>query len=132
MGAALPLPARFLAFVLVGGFCLAVNTAALWVLTSVLGLHYLLSTVIAFLAITPLGFLLNKVLTFRTRREYARIELPRYFSAMAASFGANIALMYLFVSVLGMWYLAASLTVAILLVMVNFLTSDLWSFRARS
>jgi putative flippase GtrA len=132
MGTALALPARFLAFVLVGGFCLAVNTAALWVLTSVLGLHYLLSTVIAFFAITPLGFLLNKVATFRTRREFARIELPRYFSAMAASFGANIALMYLLVSVLGMWYLAASLTVAILLVMVNFLTSDLWSFRARS
>jgi putative flippase GtrA len=115
----------------VGGFCLAVNTLALWLLTSVLGLHYLASTLIAFFAITPLGFLLNKVVTFRTRREYARIELPRYFSAMAASFATNIALMYLFVSVLGIWYIAASLAVAILLVMVNFLTSDLWSFRAR-
>jgi putative flippase GtrA len=114
----------------VGGFCLAVNTLALWLLTSVLGVHYLVSTVIAFFAITPLGFLLNKVVTFRTRREYAHIELPRYFSAMAASFAANIALMYLFVSLLGIWYIAASLAVAVLLVIVNFLTSDLWSFRA--
>jgi len=131
MRGSLPLPARFFAFVVVGGFCLAVNTLALWLLTSVLGVHYLVSTVIAFFAITPLGFLLNKVITFRTRREYARIELPRYFSAMAASFAANIALMYLFVSLLGIWYLAASFAVAVLLVMVNFLTSDLWSFRAR-
>jgi putative flippase GtrA len=132
MRPALPLPARFLVFLLVGGFCLALNTVALWLLTSVLGVHYLASTVIAFFAITPLGFLLNKLMTFRTRREYAHIELPRYFTAMAASFGANIALMYLFVSVLGMWYIAASLAVAVLLVLANFLTSDLWSFRAQS
>lgn len=128
-GDALPLAARFAAFVLVGGFCLAVNTLALWVLTSGLGLHYLVSTVIAFFSITPLGFVLNKVLTFRTRREYARIELPRYFSAMAASFVMNVALMYLLVSVLGMWYLAASLLVAVLLVIFNFVSSDRWSFR---
>lgn len=131
MHARLSLPGRFFAFVLVGGFCLAVNTVVLWLLTSVLGIHYLASTVVAFFSITPLGFLLNKVVTFRTRREYAAIELPRYFGAMAASFAANIALMYLLVSVLGLWYLLASLLVAVLLVSVNFLSSDLWSFRVQ-
>jgi putative flippase GtrA len=125
-----PLPARLAAFVLVGGLCLALNTLALWLLTSGLGIHYLASTVIAFAAITPLGFALNKTLTFRTRREYARVELPRYFGAMAASFAANLLLMYLLVSVLGIWYLAASVLVAVLLVIVNFLSSDRWSFRA--
>lgn len=126
---ALPLPARFAAFGLVGGLCLALNTLALWALTSGLGIHYLLSTVLAFSTITPLGFLLNKLLTFRTRREHTAVELPRYVAAMAVSFVANIALMYLLVSVLGVWYLAASLLVAITLLVANFLTSDRWSFR---
>lgn len=126
---ALPLPARFAAFGLVGGLCLALNTLALWALTSGLGIHYLLSTVLAFSTITPLGFLLNKLLTFRTRRENTAVELPRYVAAMAVSFVANIALMYLLVSVLGVWYLAASLLVAITLLVANFLTSDRWSFR---
>jgi putative flippase GtrA len=125
----LTLPFRFAAFVLVGGFCLAANTLLLWALTSGLGLHYLVSTAIAFASITPLGFLLNKVITFRTRREYARIELPRYFAAMAASFAANLGLMYLLVSLLGMWYLAASILVAVTLVVCNFVASDRWSFR---
>ena len=120
---------RFAAFVLVGGFCLAVNTAVLWLLTSGLGLHYLASTLIAFFTITPLGFLLNKVITFRTPREHARIELPRYFAAMGASLAANLGLMYVLVSVLGVWYLAASILVAVTLVVCNFLTSDRWSFR---
>ena len=125
----LSLPFRFAAFVLVGGFCLAANTGLLWALTSGLGFHYLVSTVLAFAAITPLGFLLNKAITFRTRREHARIELPRYFAAMAASFAMNLALMYLLVSVLGVWYLAASLLVAVILLVFNFVTSDRWSYR---
>ena len=128
--ASLPLGARFVVFVLVGGFCLAMNTLVLWLLASGLGLHYLIATLIAFFAITPRGFLLNKVFTFRTRREYAPIELPRYFAAMAASLAANLGLMYVLVSLLGIWYLAASLVVAVTLVVVNFLASDRWSFRA--
>lgn len=132
MPPALPLPARFAVFGLVGGVCLGLNTLVLWGLTSGLGIHYLVSTVIAFSTITPLGFLLNKVLTFRTRREYAVIELPRYLAAMAASFFANLGLMYLLVSVLGMWYLPASLLVALTLVIVNFISSDRWSFRVQA
>jgi putative flippase GtrA len=131
MHTTLSLAERFLVFAFVGGVCLTANTFALWLLTSVLGIHYLASTVIAFFAITPAGFLLNKVLTFRTPREHASIELPRYFGAMTASFAANIALMYFLVSVLGLWYIAASLVVAATLVLVNFLTSDRWSFRVQ-
>ncbi|HYX63022.1 MAG TPA: GtrA family protein [Burkholderiales bacterium] len=126
----LPTPLRFIAFCVVGGLCLALNTLTLWVLTSRMGLHYLVSTVIAFSMITPFGFLLNKALTFRTHRKYAAVELPRYVAAMAASFVANIGFMYLLVSVLGVWYVVASLLVAVTLVVVNFLTSDRWSFRA--
>jgi putative flippase GtrA len=125
----LPALARLAAFATVGTLCLALNTVTLWALTSGLGLHYLLSTVIAFTTITPFGFLLNKLLTFRTHRRYAAVELSRYTAAMAASFAANIALMYALVSRLGIPYLAASLLVALTLVIVNFLTSDRWSFR---
>lgn len=124
-----PLTWRFAAFVLVGGFCLAANTLVLWALTAGLGIHYLVSTVIAFASITPLGFLLNKVITFRTRREYARIELPRYVTAMAASFAANLGLMYVLVSLLGLWYLVASIVVAGTLVVCNFVAAERWSFR---
>lgn len=132
MPPALPLPARFAAFGLVGGTCLGLNTLVLWALTSGLGLHYLLSTAVAFSTITPLGFLLNKLLTFRTRREHAALELPRYVGVTAASFAANLGLMYLLVSVLGLWYVAASLLVAATLLVVNFIASDRWSFRVRA
>jgi putative flippase GtrA len=130
-GEQLSLPMRFGAFVLVGGACLALNTLTLWLLTSLLGIHYLASTAIAVTTITPFGFLLNKVLTFRTHRRYAKMELPRYCAVLGVSFAANLALMYLLVSLLGMWYLLASVLVAVLLVIANFVASDRWSFRVR-
>lgn len=122
---------KFLSYTVIGGFCLLLNLFVLWALTSALGLHYLLSTMIAFFTLTPIGFWLNKWLTFGTRRELVRVELPRYFSTMAASFAANLVLMYVLVSVLSLWYLAASLVVAALLLVFNFFVNDRWSFGTR-
>jgi putative flippase GtrA len=121
---------KFLTYAAIGGSCTLVNLVVLWLLTSVLGLHYLVSTMISFFTLTPVGFWLNKILTFRTPREFVRVEWPRYVATMALSFGANLVLMYLLVTVLGLWYLAASLVVALTLLVVNFLANDRWSFEA--
>lgn len=122
---------KFLSYAFVGGLCFTLNLAALWLLTDVLGVHYLLSTMIAFCTLTPLGFWLQKLLTFRTPRPAAGVEWPRYFVTMGSSFAANIALMYVLVSLLGVWYLAASVVVTLTLLVTNFLVNDRWSFALR-
>jgi len=122
---------KFVTYTLVGGVCFTLNLVALWLLTSVLGLHYLLSTMIAFFMLTPLGFWLQKLVTFRTPRARAPVEWPRYFATMGTSFAANIALMYILVSLLGLWYLAASVVVSVVLLVSNFLVNDRWSFALR-
>lgn len=119
---------KFLAYAGVGGVVAVLNLAALWLLTSGLGLHYLLSTLIAFLVLTPAAFWMQKVVTFRTPRARAPIEWPRYFATMGTSLAANLALMYVLVSVLGLWYLAASVVVTLLFLVANFLVNDRWSF----
>jgi len=50
---------------------------------------------------------------------------------MGSSFAANLALMYLLVSLLGIWYLAASVAVTLLLLTANFLVNNRWSFARR-
>lgn len=119
---------KFVAYAMVGGACTVLNLAALWLLTSVFGLHYLVSTMVSFLTLTPVGFWLQKLVTFRTPRAAAGVEWPRYFATMGSSFAANLGLMYLLVSLLGVWYLAASLIVTLLLLATNFLVNDRWSF----
>lgn len=122
---------KFLSYAIVGAICALLNLAALWLLTSVAGLHYLLSTLIAFFTLTPMGFWLQKLVTFRTPRERAPVEWPRFFTTMGSSLGANLLLMYVLVSVFGLWYLAASVVVTIALLATNFLVNDRWSFAVR-
>ena len=122
---------KFLRYAMVGGACTLLNLVVLWLLTSVLGLHYLISTVISFFTLTPVGFWLQKALTFRTPRAAAGFEWPRYFLTMGSSFAANLALMYVLVSLLGLWYLAASIVVTVLLLAANFLINNHWSFAPR-
>jgi putative flippase GtrA len=50
---------------------------------------------------------------------------------MASSFATNLAHTYLLVSVLGPWYVAASVTVTFILLAANFLINDRWSFALR-
>ena len=122
---------KFLTYAIVGGTCTVLNLAVLWLLTSVLGLHYLVSTMISFFTLAPIGFWLQKLVTFRTPRAAASVEWPRYFATMGSSFVANLGLMYVLVSLLGVWYLAASLIVIVLLLATNFLLNDRWSFALR-
>ena len=122
---------KFLTYAIVGGVCTLLNLAVLWLLTSVLGLHYLVSTMISFFSLTPVGFWLQKVVTFRTPRAAASVEWPRYLATMGSSFVANLGMMYVLVSLLGLWYLAASLIVIVVLLATNFLLNDRWSFALR-
>ena len=122
---------RFLSYAVVGGICAALNLAALWLLTSVVGLHYLLSTMISFFTLTPVGFWLQKLVTFRTPRTAAGFEWPRYLATMGSSFAANLLLMYVLVSLAGLWYLAASVVVTLALLATNFVVNDRWSFALR-
>jgi putative flippase GtrA len=122
---------KFLTYAVMGGTCALLNLLVLWVLTSVLGVHYLVSTMISFFTLTPVGFWLQKLVTFRTPRAAAPVEWPRYFVTMGSSFAANVGLMYLLVSLLGLWYLAASVVVTLVLLAANFLVNDRWSFALR-
>lgn len=122
---------KFVRYAFIGGVCTALNLAVQWLLTSAVGLHYLASTTIAFFTLTPLGFWLQKVVTFRTSQERTHVEWPRYLTTMGSSLAANVALMYLLVSVLGLWYLAACVVVTLMLLAANFLANDRWSFAIR-
>jgi putative flippase GtrA len=122
---------KFLAYAIVGGVCALLNLAVLWLLTDGVGLHYLVSNMISFLALTPVGFVLQKLMTFRTPRAAAAVEWPRYFATMGASFAASLGLMYVLVSLLGVWYLAANVVITLLVVAANFLVNLRWSFAPR-
>ena len=121
---------KFLSYAVVGGACTMLNLALLWLLTSALGLHYLVSTMISFFSY-PRGFLAAKAHYLSHAARACGHRMARYFATMGSSFAANLGLMYVLVSLLGVWYLAASLIVTLLLLATNFLVNDRWSFALR-
>jgi putative flippase GtrA len=122
---------KFLAYAAAGGICTLLYLAVQWLCTSIVGLHYLVSAMIGFVGLTPVGFWLQKLLTFRTPQGTAKTEWPRYFLVAGSSLAANLALMYVLVSLLGVRYLLAAMITALLLLAVNYLLNDRWSFAKR-
>lgn len=120
---------KFVRFVFIGAFCTSLNLVLLYLLTSVLGINYIISTLIALIVINMIGFYLNKYYTFKTKREKLLQELWKYYSVMFSSFLLNLFFMFILVQIFKIWYLYASLTITIGFIFYNFLMHKNWSFK---
>lgn len=119
---------RFPLFVVFGLVCYVSGLAVIYVLTSILGIHYLVSNVLALFVVYPLGFALNKQFNFRTRGRTRR-ELLRYYIASVVTFVASLAAIAYLVEALQVWYIVANVIVTGAQVLLNFALLDRWVFR---
>jgi len=117
-------------FVIVGGFCAVLNVAFQLLAVDKLHVHYLGAAMLSFLIINAVGFALNKRYTFRSASAAVWQELWRYYVTMLGSVLANLALMFVLVSVIGLHYLWASVVVTAMLAATNFLMHADWTFRS--
>lgn len=118
----------FIRFLLVGGLALSFSLAGFYLLVDKAGIPYLSATAILFFVVNFFSFLLNKYFTFRTENVHFPREMGRYYVIMVSSFILNLAGMFLLVDVLGLWYIAASVITAFLMVWYNFFWSYFWGF----
>ncbi|AOY91451.1 hypothetical protein BKK79_06190 [Cupriavidus sp. USMAA2-4] len=124
----LPLPGKFLRFVLVGGICTLLNLATIWFVTTRLGWHYLVAAAISFFAVNGVGFVFNKYLTFTQVLRPSFREIRRYYIVMSGSLALNLGLMFVMVDALGIHYLLSSVTITLLFMIFNFLAHLRWTF----
>jgi putative flippase GtrA len=84
-------------FIISGGTSAAVDLFLLFLLNSVLGVHYLASAVLAFIGAFGVSFTLHKFWTFRSHGEKAHRQAALYLLASLFGLFLNTILMYLFV-----------------------------------
>lgn len=133
MGFLARLPYRELfRFLITGALCFLVGIFLLYVLTDIARIHYLVSMSIALLVVNLLGWLLNRKWTFESKSANKKWEFARYIAVGLAGYGVTLLLMALLVSVFGINYLIASVIVALLMLLANFVTHRNWSFRRKS
>jgi putative flippase GtrA len=118
-------------FTFVGAFCLGINTLILYFLIEVAYFHYLISTIIGFFLSNLVGFFLNKYYTFQAIKTNVFKELYKYYTVMTSSFLANLCFMVILVDLFKIWAIYASLLVAVILYIYNYLMHRNWSFKIK-
>lgn len=86
-----------LRFVISGGTSAFVDLLILFLLNSILGIHYLLSAVLAFIGAFGVSFVLHKFWTFRSHGESAHKQVALYLGTSLFGLLLNTFLMYVFV-----------------------------------
>ena len=126
---------QFISYFGVGGVSALVEWAAFYLFDSVLGIQYMLSTVLAFILSTTTNWFLGRVFTFRDSayKDRRGREIVLVFAVSAIGLLFNLGLMYLFVTVLKMntsllKTVAKILATGIVFVW-NFLARKLWIYR---
>ena len=113
---------QILKFIISGGTTALFGLTVLYVLTDFFGLWYLLSAVLAFIVGFFISFSLQKLWTFKDKRQdqvYRQLSL--YLSVALTNLVLNTALMYLFVDVFGVWYMLAQVIVDLVIAAESFL-----------
>ena len=135
MGARGPWLMRGIVFNLVGLIGAVVQLSCLWLLSSALGVQYLVATVIATEAAVLHNFVWHQRWTWRDRpasRDESCRRLVRFnLSNGVVSLGGNLTVMALLVGGLHLPVVAANLVAIVLCSLLNLVISDVWVFRSR-
>jgi putative flippase GtrA len=122
--------AQLVRFCGVGLICLVASTAVLAALHNLAHLHYLVAYAIAFCCGNVLGYSLNGRFTFATRLTHTGIL--RYLLLNGGLLAVNSLLMRVLVEGAHVWYIAASLMLALANAPVSFLLHRSFSYAVPS
>lgn len=120
--------ARIYRFLVVGGGCYLTNLLLLYFLTSVIGIHYLISAFASFFIVNLAGYYSNKNYTFEKRGDFW-IGLKKYNMVMISSCFIVLTLMYILVDIFHVQYLLANILITIAITLYNFFLHQNWTFK---
>ncbi|MGV3525932.1 MAG: GtrA family protein [Candidatus Sericytochromatia bacterium] len=128
--------ATFLRYVVVGVLGTAIDLGVLYGLTELSGVDprtspwFALWVALAFLAAVVNNYLLNRFWTFKSRDRNVSAQFFRFLLVSVGGFLLTQLLMWVLVTLLGVWYLLAKAITSVLILVWNFGLNKMWTFRA--
>lgn len=117
---------EFLRYIIVGGICTIIDFLLLYLLTSLCGVHYLVSSAISFLIGVVMNWLLCTYWIFSIHRiRHRTAEFGFYVLISLLGMGLNILLMWVFTDVCSVWYMFSKLFAAMVTLFYNFFARKL-------
>ncbi|KKT26577.1 MAG: GtrA-like protein [Parcubacteria group bacterium GW2011_GWA2_43_9b] len=121
---------RIIKYIISGGTAASVNFILLYFFTDILGLWYLLSSVLSFVAAFFVSFFLQKFWTFGDgQRDVLYKQMVVYLSITLFSLAVNTVAMYVLVDLFGVWYMLAQFFVSGLIAFWNFTAYKFFVFK---
>jgi len=122
---------QFLKFCVVGSLGTITNLLILYGLTEFANIWYIFSAVVAFVIAATQNFILNKIWTFKDRRNgkaFVAKQWTKFFTISILSLGINLIVLYTLVEFFGVWYIFAQILATLVALSVNFLGNKTWTF----
>jgi len=116
-------------YLLVGGTCAVLDLLFLYLMVNFLNIWYLAATTISFAAVSLLGYFGQKYFTFRNAEKNHKKQLALFFMVSGTGLLINAGFMFFFVSILGIWYMAANIITKFIVLIWNFLANKKITFR---
>lgn len=108
-------------FLIAGSIGAVTNIGGLFIFTEYIGLYYLVSASISFVLACCVGFSLQKFWTFRERSiEGMHAQAIGFFVISGINFFVNIALLYVLVEKIHIWYIFAQVIVSACIAVSSF------------
>lgn len=111
-------------FVIAGALGVGTYYILLYVLTEYVGWWYIHSSVAALVVNYSITFVFQKLWTFRDKTHHVLTrQIGAYVVMIACFYVANIALLFILVDGVGLWYMAAQAVITVLLSVISFFLS---------
>ena len=119
----------FVRYLIAGGIAGVTQLILLYAFTKLLHIHYLISTSVAFFIVFWISFFLQKLWTFAEKtRHRINKQVVYYFVMHSVNFFANGFLMYVFVSLLGIWYIVSQIIISLSIAGVTYFINKKYIF----
>ncbi|MCR5761451.1 MAG: GtrA family protein [Sphaerochaetaceae bacterium] len=113
---------QFFRYVFVGGLATIVDWGVLYLFTSVLGVHYLVSSIISFTAGLLSNFLLSKLLVFKASEARVKpwAEFLGYALIGVVGLGLTEIILYFMTDYLGLYYMISKAVATVIVLVWNY------------
>ena len=105
------------------------HLAFVFFLTDILGVNYLLGSTLSYTCAIAGNFYLQRYFVLWGGADKAHVQFVRFMLISCVCLVLNSVLMYLLVSVCGLWYLVAQVLTIIMLTVCTFMSYRLYVFR---
>jgi len=114
-------------YLVVGGLGTVTHLSLLYIAVETFSLPPLLGSCVAFVWVVIQSYFLNRNWTFQSDKEHTS-ALPRYLVVSGIGFATNLTIMFVMLNILGLWYMLAQASAAVVVPLSNFLLNKYWTF----